>query len=256
MHRPRPYDHLADMLLEALRMGAFPMAEPERSEGLDAVAFYTADPRGVMPLSPRQGLHIPRSLKKTIRHRRFSLTCDRAFEEVVRRCADPRPHEDGTWINEAIVQLYAALHRRGCAHSVEAWRVDPATGQRRLVGGIYGVAVGAAFVGESMFCRPRPRLASGGRHPLDGTDASKVCLVALLAHLWRRGFALFDTQLVNPHLQRFGCCAMPLRAYLERLAEAASRTDVSFGRFDADAALRCALDWPDGPAAPLTPPSG
>ncbi len=243
MHGPQPYDHLTDMLLEALRMGAFPMADPERGDGLDAVAFYTADPRGLLPLSPKHGLHIPRSLTRAIRQRRFELSSDRAFVDVIRCCAAPRPHEPGTWINEAIVQLYAALHRQGCAHSVEAWRTDPATGRRRLVGGIYGATVGAAFIGESMFCRPQPRLPSGQRHPFDGTDASKVCLVALVAHLWQRGFVLFDTQLTNPHLERFGCFSIPLHEYLERLAKASSHTHVAWGVFDAEAALQQALRW-------------
>lgn len=189
-------------LLEAYRLGAFPMADP-RTGSID---FYTADPRGVLPLEEGDGdrrLHVASRLERTIRQRRFELTCDTAFAEVVVACRDVRPKRE-RWINDTIVSWYTILHEAGHAHSVEAWRADPASGTRVLVGGIYGVAIGAAFFGESMFVRPRPRLADGARDPLDGTDASKVCLVALVRHLRSCGFQLFDTQMVTEHVGRMG----------------------------------------------------
>lgn len=207
-------------LLDAYRQGAFPMAEPRTSR----VEFYTADPRGLLPLneSPdEQGwrFHIPERLERTIRQQRFELTCDTAFEEVMKACRDVRPRSE-RWINQTIIAWYAALHRAGHAHSIEAWRTDPATGERAMVGGIYGVSMGAAFFGESMFVRPRPRRPDGSRDPLDGTDASKVCLVALVRHLRACGFALFDTQMVTEHVGRFGGRELPAAEYLPLLKRA------------------------------------
>lgn len=207
------------------------MADPTLGEGPDAVAFYAADPRGVMPLSSEEGLHIPRSVRKAARSGRFVLRCDTAFVKVIRACAEPRKDEPESWINNAIVHMYAALHRAGFAHSVEAWRRDPESAEERLVGGIYGVAIGAAFIGESMFHRARPRFADGSRHPFDGTDASSVCLAATIAHLRRQGFTLFDTQFTNPHIERFGCFEIALDEYLHRLRDAAYRDDVRWGAF-------------------------
>lgn len=191
-------------LLEAYRLGAFPMADP-RTGSID---FYAADPRGLLPLKESGGdgepvLRVPDRLERTIRQRRFELSCDSAFADVVRGCRDVRPKRE-RWINETIVSWYSILHEAGHAHSVEAWRNDPASGDRVLVGGIYGVAIGAAFFGESMFIRARPRLADGTRDPRDGTDASKVCLVTLVRHLRACGFTLFDTQMVTEHVGRMG----------------------------------------------------
>lgn len=205
-------------LLEAYRLGAFPMADP-RTGSID---FYTADPRGLLPLEEGTGarrLHVARRLERTIRQRRFEVTCDTAFAEVVRACRDVRPKRE-RWINETIVSWYTLLHEAGHGHSVEAWRRDGVTGERVLVGGIYGVALGAAFFGESMFVRPLPRGADGTRHPLDGTDASKVCLVTLARHLRACGFTLFDTQMVTEHVGRMGGYEVTSAAY-RRLLDAA-----------------------------------
>lgn len=215
-------------LLDAYRQGAFPMADPDTGD----LNFYTADPRGILPLDPPNAFHVPRSLHRRLRSGWFDIRADTAFEGVVRGCALPRPREPVSWIDDRIVDLYTLLHRAGHAHSVEAWRTDAATGDEHLVGGIYGVSIGAAFFGESMFSLPRPRAtspaanghaAAARRHPLDGTDASKVCLAHLVHHLRARGYTLFDTQLVNPHIARFGCVEIPAADYLRRLAEAVER---------------------------------
>lgn len=130
----------------------------------------------------------------------------------MRQCARPRPAQGETWINEEIIAAYVQLHERGLAHSVEARR------EGRLVGGLYGVSIHAAFFGESMFSRP----------DLGGTDASKVCLVALVEHLKARGYTLLDTQFVNEHLAQFGCAAIARDEYLHLLNEALRRAEVSW----------------------------
>jgi len=205
-------------LLEAYRLGAFPMADPRTG----SVDFYTADPRGLLPLHEdglERRLRVPERLERTIRQGRFEVTSDTAFADVVRGCRDVRPKRE-RWINETIVSWYTKLHEAGHAHCVEAWRTDPATGERALVGGIYGVALGGAFFGESMFIRARPRRADGLRDPLDGTDASKVCLVTLARHLRACGFVLFDTQMVTEHVGRFGGYEVPSAVY-RRLLDSA-----------------------------------
>ena len=143
------------------------------------IGWFSPDPRGIIPLDT---FHVPARLARIVRSGRFEIRVDTAFESVMRACAE-RP-DDGTWISEDIVQSYLALHRLGLAHSVEAWR------RGALVGGLYGVHLGGAFFGESMFHRE--------------TDASKVALVALVDRMQRRGFALLDTQWVTPHLEQFG----------------------------------------------------
>lgn len=198
---------LVQRLLAAYRQGAFPMAPSRDSDRLD---FYTADPRAVLPLESG-AMHVPSSLGRRVRSGRFAITSDRAFGEVISACADvPRGAENGSWISSRIIEAYTLLHRVGHAHSVEAWRADPATGVPRLVGGLYGVHIGAAFFGESMFSRP----------DLGGTDASKVCLVHLVEHLRARGFMLLDSQYANAHTARFGVVSIPLKDYLCRLAAA------------------------------------
>lgn len=212
---------LVENLLDAYRQGAFPMADPETAE----VRFYYALQRGIFPLAPGDpagAFHVPRSLRRRLNAGVFDLRWDTAFDDVVRSCAAPRPDDDQTWINDEIAHWFSLLHAAGWAHSIEAWRRDATTGVERLVGGIYGLTIGAAFCGESMFSRPRPRRPDSSRDPFDGTDASKVCLVHLVAHLRERGYILFDTQLVNPHLARFGCVEIPHEDYLDRLARAAS----------------------------------
>jgi leucyl/phenylalanyl-tRNA--protein transferase len=180
-----------DMLLQAYRMGYFPMGHPSGE-----LAWYSPDPRCVFELDK---LHVSRSLRQTIRRGTFEVRFNTAFADVMRACAD-RP--EGTWITRPIFTLYAELHRRGAAHSVESWR------EGRLAGGLYGVTLGGAFFGESMFSR--------------ATDASKVALVALAQRLRERGFTLLDTQWSTPHLERLGAIDIPRTEYLRRL-EAALR---------------------------------
>jgi leucyl/phenylalanyl-tRNA--protein transferase len=167
------------------------------------IRWFSPDPRGIIPLD---GFRVPRRLARLCRQGRFRIEIDRAFETVIRACAEAeRDEEDpGSWISEEIIGSYVALHRLGVAHSVEAWSGD------RLAGGLYGVALGCAFFGESMFHRE--------------TDASKVALVALVERLRRRGFGLLDTQWVTPHLQQFGAVEIPRKAYLKRLASSLGRT--------------------------------
>jgi len=213
-------------LLDSYRRGYFPMAEPAppwNPFGGSHIYWPSPDPRGVLPLRRADGFHVPRRLERVIRRRRFSIRCDTAFGRVIRGCALPRASidpgdEEGTWIDETLIRWFTLLHEAGHAHSVEAWLGHPRTGEDWLVGGIYGVAIGSAFFGESMFHLPRPRLPDGSRHPLDGSDASKVCLVHLVRHLESLGFQLFDTQMVTRHVSRFGAREIPRREYLMRLS--------------------------------------
>ena len=192
LQKPTP-----ELLLLAYRRGLFPMADSETGE----LGWYSPDPRAVIPIDR---FHMSRSLARTVRSHRFELRTDTSFEAVMRACAEPAAGREATWIDERLISVYLEVYRRGSAHSVEAWR------DGELVGGLYGVHVGRAFFGESMFSRP----GSGG------TDASKVCLVELVHCLRARGFRLLDTQFVTPHLARFGCVAIPRARYLELLAEA------------------------------------
>lgn len=181
-------------------------------------AWFNPEQRGILPL---ETFHIPRRLQERVRSRRFRITTDRAFAAVMAGCALPRPGEGDTWINQDMMEVYAALHSEGHAHSVEAWLEH--AGERRLVGGIYGVHIGAAFFAESKFCRP----------DMGGRDASKVCLAHLVLHLRRRGFRLLDVQYWNQHLEQFGCEEIPRAAYLSRLAEAVE-VPVEWEPFDAE----------------------
>jgi len=188
-----------DVLLAAYRRGLFPMADPKTR----AVDWYAPDPRAILPLD---GFRVSRSLRRACRSGGFEVWSDRDFEGTIDGCAARRE----TWISPQIRAAYAALHRLGHAHSVEAWR-DGA-----LVGGLYGVHAGGAFMGESMFHR--------------ATDASKVALVALVAAMRRRGFALLDIQFMTRHLYSFGAMEITRAEYLRRLA----------------AALRLSPAWPSG----------
>ena len=194
-----------DLLLHAYVNGIFPMGDPE--EGI--VEWFRPDPRGILPLD---SFHVPRSLERRVRSGRFKITVDEAFESVMRACAVPRSVENGSWMVEDLLRAYVELFDRGFAHSVEAWRDDV------LVGGLYGVHVGGAFFGESMFSRP----------DVGGTDASKVCLVHLVDRLRENGFTLLDTQFVNNHLEQFGCIEIPAEEYDARLLEAI-KTPCAFG---------------------------
>jgi leucyl/phenylalanyl-tRNA--protein transferase len=180
-----------DLVLRAYRAGLFPMAERRDGERL-----YWLDPelRGVQPLN---AFHLPRRLARTALSGAFAVRCDTAFAEVMAGCAAPTPDRPETWINPEIERLFAALHVMGHAHSVECWQGG------RLVGGLYGVALGGAFFGESMFSIAR--------------DASKVALVHLVARLRLGGFRLLDTQFVTEHLARFGAIEIPRSEYRRRL---------------------------------------
>ena len=187
-----------ELLLRAYRIGAFPMAD-----SVDAEDVFWVEPkrRGVIPLG---GYHLPRSLAKTLRSERFTVTADRDFGGVMRACAEATPGRPDSWINATILEAYGALHRRGNAHSIECWQ-DGA-----LVGGLYGVKLGAAFFGESMFSRVR--------------DASKIALAHLVARLRVGGFQLLDTQFLTSHLASFGAVELPRAAYKRQLDGALSGT--------------------------------
>jgi leucyl/phenylalanyl-tRNA--protein transferase len=184
------------LLLRAYSIGVFPMAE-----GRDREEVYWVDPkrRGVLPLDD---FHVPRRLRRTVRQQLFEIRCDSAFGEVVAGCAEAAPDRPDTWINREILSLSHELFEMGFAHSVECWRGG------QLVGGLYGVAIGGAFFGESMFSRER--------------DASKVALVHLVLRLRLGGFLLLDTQFVTRHLERFGAIEIPRSAYRQQLKAALS----------------------------------
>ena len=180
-----------DLVLYAYRQGLFPMADPDDG---DRIYWYAPDPRAVLPL---EKLHVSRSLARTIRRGRYRVTVDTAFEPVVHACARSAPGRETTWISDDIAAVFAALHRRGLAHSVECW--DDGGDRPALAGGLYGLALGGAFFAESMFHRRR--------------DASKVALVHLVERLHAGGFVLLDTQFSTPHLASFGVVEIPRDAY-------------------------------------------
>ncbi len=216
-------------LLEAYRAGAFPMGDPETGN----VAFYQAPHRGIIPIAPGDpagALHVSRSLRRRLNAGWFEIRADTAFVEVMEQCSAPRYDDPESWITETIIDWFTLLHREGLAHSVEAWRRDPDSGKDQLVGGVYGLTIGGAFMGESMFSRPLHRLPDGRRHPMDGANASKICIVHLVEHLRERGFVLFDTQLVNPHIAQFGCVEISHDEYMGRLAPALE-LPVTWGEF-------------------------
>ncbi len=184
----------SDLLLKAYAAGVFPMAESR-----DTGDIFWVDPqrRGILPIDD---MHVPRRLRRTIRRNVFDIRVDTAFEQVVRACAAPNEARPETWISEPIVSAYTDLQSLGFAHSVECWQAGD------LVGGLYGVSIGGAFFGESMFTRVR--------------DASKVALVHLCARLLRGGFTLLDTQFITDHLEQFGPIEIPRADYHRRLETA------------------------------------
>ena len=183
-----------DILLQAYAAGIFPMAE-----SADDPELFWVDPRhrGIIPLDD---FHVPRRLKRVLRQGRFEARADTAFAAVMRGCAEATEMRPSTWINDEIMRLYTALFERGAAHSVETWL------DGELVGGLYGVSLGAAFFGESMFSRVN--------------EASKVALVDLVARLRQGGYRLLDTQFVTPHLTQFGAVEVSRARYHRLLAEA------------------------------------
>jgi leucyl/phenylalanyl-tRNA--protein transferase len=191
---PSPASLDPQTLLAAYAQGAFPMADRD-----GRISWYTADPRGVLPL---ESFHVPRTLRQVVRKPPesggFLVRIDHDFEAAMRGCMEAR--SDGTWINEDLIAAYVRLHRLGFAHSVECYR------DGQLAGGLYGVSLGGAFFGESMFHRVK--------------DASKVALVHLVDRLSRRDYELLDTQAVTEHLRRFGCVEIPAAQYLAKLQSA------------------------------------
>ncbi len=186
-------------LLEAYRHGIFPWYNEDQP-----ILWWSPDPRTV--LLPHK-LHVSRSLERTIRRGRFILTLDTCFRDVMIQCAGPRPQYpgDGTWITPAMIEAYTTLHEMGHAHSIETWQ------DRRLVGGLYGVAIGGAFFGESMFSRV--------------DDASKIALVTLVRQLRAWGFTLFDCQQSSPHVLRFGAEEIPRAEFVRHLTTAVQLPD-------------------------------
>jgi leucyl/phenylalanyl-tRNA--protein transferase len=176
------------LVIHAYSQGIFPMADHQ-----GRIHWYAPDPRAVLE---HDNLRISRSLRATLRKGIYEVRMDTAFEQVMRCCAQ----REETWINEEFIKAYTRLHYAGLAHSVEAWK------EGALVGGLYGVALGGAFMGESMFSR--------------ATDASKVCLVALVEHLKAHGYVLHDTQFLTPHLASLGVTEIPRSVYERRLKEA------------------------------------
>ncbi|MBB4658488.1 leucyl/phenylalanyl-tRNA--protein transferase [Parvularcula dongshanensis] len=202
MSRPLPPVRLtSDLLLQAYRIGYFPMGEDRYAR---EVFWVRPDVRGVLPI---RGIHIPRRLRRTVRRDLFEIRVDTAFRAVMEGCAAPQTEREQTWINGEILDAYCQLHTLGYAHSVEAWLDDV------LVGGLYGVSLGGAFFGESMFSVV--------------TDASKVCLVHLAGRLSAGGYGLLDTQFTTDHLRRFGVEDVPADDYARRL-EAALRIEGDF----------------------------
>ena len=178
----------SELLLQGYRLGVFPMAMED-----DSIAWFSPDPRAIIPL---ENFHVPHDLRRLARRNVFEIKMDNSFGQVIRDCA----RRKDTWINHEIIESYERLHELGHAHSVEAWAGN------ELAGGLYGVAVGGAFFGESMFHRVR--------------DASKIALVGLVAHLRSQKFTLLDTQWVTPHLEQFGAIEIPRGQYLKLLSRA------------------------------------
>ncbi|SDE42428.1 leucyl/phenylalanyl-tRNA--protein transferase [Kordiimonas lacus] len=190
-----PHDSITpNLLLQAYAAGVFPMADSRED---DELFWVDPDERGIIPLDK---FHIPKSLAKIVRQDRFTVTVDEAFQKVVQACARPARGRNTTWISERIEHLYTDLHERGFAHSVECWL------EGELVGGLYGVSLGGAFFGESMF------------HT--ATGASKVALAHLVARLKAGRFILLDTQFVTDHLKQFGACELPREEYQAMLKAA------------------------------------
>lgn len=205
-------DLRAERLLEAYRHGIFPWYNPDQP-----ILWWSPDPRAV--LFPSK-LRVSRSLGKTLRQNKFEVTLDKAFREIISSCALPRSERvgHGTWITPEMIEAYCVLHERGLAHSVEAWK------DGKLVGGLYGVALGGAFFGESMFSRV--------------TDASKVAFVQLVRQLELWGFVLVDCQLPSAHLSSLGAEEIRRSDFMERLEQALQQRDhPGHWRFEADAAI-------------------
>ncbi len=198
-----------ELLLRAYAVGIFPMAESRRDP---QVHWIDPDMRGIIPLDR---VHLPRKLRRAVLKSAIEVRCDTAFGEVVEGCAQPLPNRPDTWINPTIQKLYTELFEQGFAHSVEAWERDD-DGVPQLVGGLYGVSLGSAFFGESMFSRI--------------SNASKIALVHLIVRLRKANYVLLDTQFTTPHLRQFGAIDVPREHYKAQLTKALS----SVSRFPQD----------------------
>ncbi|WP_010542843.1 leucyl/phenylalanyl-tRNA--protein transferase [Sphingomonas elodea] len=222
-HRPRPKDLDPALVLRAYAMGVFPMADTR-----DAESVYWVEPklRGVLPLDR---FHCARSLRKTILSDRFRVTVDRDFAGILRLCAESAADRPDTWINGTIERAFLELHRQGHAHSIECWDGD------RLAGGLYGLALGRAFFGESMVTRVR--------------DASKVAIAHLVARLKAGGFRLLDCQFITDHLASLGAIEIPRDDYVALLADALGSAGMPLATADL-----FALDAPESDAGPAPVP--
>ncbi|MFD1941759.1 leucyl/phenylalanyl-tRNA--protein transferase [Paradevosia shaoguanensis] len=196
--KPDPFeiDLTPELIIRAYQAGIFPMAEDAESPDL---FWVSPEMRGIIPLN---GFKISRSLRKTLKHHPFQVKVDTSLDAIFDGCAEPAPERETTWINSTIRRLYGQLYKRGLVHTVEVW--DGA----ELVGGLYGLSLGAAFFGESMFHRR--------------TDASKIALAHLVERLNAGGYRLLDTQFLTPHLQSLGGIEIPREIYELRLADALS----------------------------------
>lgn len=192
-----------ELVLDAYKQGLFPMAHSGDSHYLH---WICPEERALISITD---IHIPKRLKKTIRQAPFEIRIDSAFEKVIQACSEPDKGREETWINHQIIDTFMKLHKKGHAHSIECWDAD-----NNLVGGLYGLAIGGAFFGESMYSRAR--------------DASKVALIHLCARLWKGNFSLLDTQFVNDHLKQFGVFTIPHDAYMKRLTRATSAKNANF----------------------------
>lgn len=179
---------ISNLIIEAYREGIFPMAEDADD---DNFAFYKPYMRGLIPI---KDLHIPSKLLKTLRHKQYKVTVDKAFRDIIDGCAMQTRKRAKTWINASIRNMFVQLHREGHAHSIEVWNEEG-----KLAGGLYGLSIGAVFCGESMVSFEK--------------DGSKIALVYLCAMLWRGGYTLLDTQFINPHLLQFGAYEIPQESY-------------------------------------------
>ena len=191
-------------LIRAYCEGVFPWF----NDG-DPILWWSPTPRGIFEFDQ---VHVSRSLLKTLKSGRFRITINQDFVAVIQACANAR--EEGTWITARMIDAYTTLHKLGYAHSLETWVRDETDTDWLLAGGIYGVAIGGLFAGESMF--------------FNVTDGSKVALVALAHHLQKRGYTLFDTQMVTEHTTRMGAIEIPRADYLERLEAAVAKTEITF----------------------------
>lgn len=202
-----------ELIVEAYRQGLFPMAY---NAGSPYIHWICPEMRGQLSITE---MHISRRLKKTVRAMPFEVRINTCFDDVIGACAEARENRPETWINEPIKKAYCKLHRDGYAHSIECWK------DGTLAGGLYGIAIGAAFFGESMFTRQR--------------DASKVALVHLVARLWKGGFTLLDTQFINDHLKQFGVSEVPHKSYMAQLRPAvAASADFRLAKVSEDTLIR------------------